>query len=44
MAHVVKATAILAVAWSAIAIGDAVDPSFFEWTGRIVLAVGGVHI
>jgi len=41
MVYVVRATAVLAVVWSAIAIGGAVDPSFFAWTGRLVMAVGG---
>ncbi|HEV2673073.1 MAG TPA: hypothetical protein VGV37_00945 [Aliidongia sp.] len=44
MAHFVRATAVLAVLWSAVALGGAVDPSFFEWTGRLVLAVAGAHI
>lgn len=44
MAHLVRATAVLAVIWSAVAIGEAVAPSFFEWTGRLVLAVAGAHI
>lgn len=44
MAHLVRATAVLAVLWSAVAIGGAVAPSFFEWTGRLVLVVAGTHI
>jgi hypothetical protein len=44
MANLVRATAVLAVAWSAVAIGEAVDPSLVALTGRLVLAVGGIHI
>jgi hypothetical protein len=44
MAHVVRATAVLAVVWFMIAIGGAVDPAFFEQAGRLVLAVGHIHI
>jgi hypothetical protein len=44
MAHFARGTAVLAVLWSAIALGEAVDPSFFEWTGRLILAVAGAHI
>ncbi|GGF13134.1 hypothetical protein GCM10011611_18550 [Aliidongia dinghuensis] len=44
MAHLVRATAVLAVLWSAFAIGEAVDPAFFTWTGRLVLAVVGARI
>ncbi|MDB5363537.1 MAG: hypothetical protein JWO51_4834 [Rhodospirillales bacterium] len=44
MMYVVRATAVLAVVWSAVAIGGAIDPSFFAWTGRLVLAVGGIRI
>ena len=43
MAHFVRVTVVLAVVWSMFAIGEAVDPSFFEWTGRLVLAVSGGH-
>ncbi len=41
MAHVVRATIALAVVWTMVSIGEAVDPSFFELTGRLVLAVAG---
>jgi hypothetical protein len=44
MAHFVRATAALAVFWSMLAIGEAVDPSFFAWTGRLVLAVAGGRV
>jgi len=43
MVYVVRATAVLAVVWSVIAISGAVDPAFFAWTGRLVMAVGGGH-
>jgi hypothetical protein len=43
MAHLVRATAVLAVVWSALAIGDVVDPSLMAWTGRLVMVVGGIH-
>ncbi|HLZ64865.1 MAG TPA: hypothetical protein VKQ29_01480 [Aliidongia sp.] len=43
MVHVVRVTAVLAVLWSILAIGGAVDPSFFAWTGRLVLMVAGGH-
>ncbi len=44
MVYIVRATAVLAVVWCAIAVGGAVDPSFFAWTGRLVQAVGGNHV
>jgi hypothetical protein len=43
MVHLVRTTAVLAVVWSAISIGEAIDPSLVAWTGRLVLAVGGIH-
>jgi hypothetical protein len=43
VAHVVRATVILAILWSVAAIGGAVDPSCLEWTGRVVAAVVGSH-
>jgi hypothetical protein len=43
MAHFVRATGVLALFWSVVAIGEAVDPSFFDWTSRLVLAVAGAH-
>ena len=44
MVHVVTATAVLAVVWVMIAIGGAIDPAFFEQAGRLVQAVGRIHI
>ena len=44
MAHFVRATAVLAVFWTMLAIGEAVDPSFFEWTGRLMLAMAGGRV
>jgi hypothetical protein len=44
MAHFVRGTVVLAVLWSAVALGEAVDPRFFEWTGRLLLAVAGAHL
>jgi hypothetical protein len=44
MAHLVRTTAALAAVWSALAIGEAVDPSLIAWTGRLVLAVGALHL
>ena len=44
MAHLVRVTAVLAILWSVAAVGQAVDPSFYAWIGRLVSIVASAHI